>query len=945
MSSSDTQVPKIEDLSLASPLSLTNSHLPDLYDLSLTLDHTKPNFSGNVTIPVLKNLQFKGSADAFEFTLNCSKLVVTKASLRTADKEELIKLAPKLDRNQQTITFTADGPVVNPVSVEIAFLGSVKAIQTYQDTTYGLFKTNYSDSVEGKSDNYVIATHTQPYGCRTIFPCLDELEHKVPISLTIITKNRFKVVSNAPLKEKSHVEMADTTKHVFEATPPIATSVFGFVIGDLEEISATSSSKNNTPVRMITTKGDSSMARYALQVTTALLPIFEDIFGVAYPLPKFDIVTLPFLSDWVMENWGMVTIIKDGLLVNDQHAAPQATRQLRQIIAHQLTHQWIGNLITFDEWKFMWLTESLATFVGDFALSIAALESSDAENYDSTKSDLVETLMDTDCFSSELIPSIQQHMSDINTGLDATTASLFEKNAYDKGMVILNMVATQIQLEQNAKDISPFFKAFKSALIKYEFKTIKPFDLWNIINEGTKFDVLTFMHSWVRYAGFPCIQVREKNGGILLVQHRYFYNEDVENLGIEDPPFYVPLSIKLVDENANVRYASLMLSDRSMDLDIKPEQLVSLNFNKQSYFKTVYEPAVANELAKKFAGNLLSRLEQISLFNDYGKILGQPHKEKESDIFGKHQLIFLIKLFGIISKEEWRIDYHVLKVALGYLEIINNILVHYSDYKAFAKWQDTLALKLMNKVGGWDQITEQVDSNYNALEYEVRNSILQIASNQNESKAICKKLYKNFVNSGVTHKFIAKELFSSMLNVTVAQGNMGEYKQILALVKNANVSYLKHTNGTGQELQTAALASLGFAKKPELLQKTLHFVNTNIDSKLIELGLLGFKYHHESLIREMIWAWYNVNYEQWVKRSLYKESKWGKQIGIAVQNISKIVLGEVMHYDKKAIDNFIQTKIAKLPPHHFQETWNTIRDESKEKEIVASFYDDLVASL
>lgn len=930
------------------PLLLENSHLPTHYDLSLQLDHTKPNFSGKVLIPLVKNQHFSGQHDHFQFSLNCNKIVITKALLKLSTQDEPISLLPKLDKLAQRVTFNLTDPHpqnLDPVSIDITFLGSIKTIQTYQDATYGLFKTNYSDSIEGKSDNYIIATHTQPYGCRTIFPCVDELTVKVPIALSITTNNRFKAVSNAVLKSKSHIEMTDTMKHVFDETPPIATSVFGFVVGDLEEIEELSTTEAKTPVRIITTKGDSSMARYALHATSTLLPYFERVLGVPYPLPKLDIVGIPFLSDWVMENWGMITLIKDGLLLNEHHASDAAKHQLRQILAHQLTHQWIGNLITFDEWKYMWLTESMATFLGDYVLSLASLESSDADSYNRTKTDLVETSMDTDCFHNLPIPSLHEHMNEINTGLDATTGSLFEKSAYDKGMIILNMVATQMQIENNSKDIAPFFAAFKEAFGSFQYKTIKPHELWSIVNEKTTFDVLTFIHSWTRYAGFPCIQVREKNGGLHLTQHRFLYNEDVNELGLEDPPFYIPLSMKVVDDKGGLKHVSLMLSDRSMDLEIKPHQLVSINENKQFYYKTVYDSSLRERIVEKVSNNLLTSLDQIGLIQDCGKILGQASKEEEKDVFGKHQLLFLMKLMDAFSRDTWKVDYSVLKVALSYLEIVNNVMVHFSPYVKFENWLDDLASRLMNKLGDWEKIVEQTSAQYDATEFEVRNTVLQMASNQKESQGICKRLYKSFVNSGVTHKFVPKELFSSMLNVTVAQSNMSEYKQVLALVKNANVSYLKHTNGTSQELQTAAVASLGFARKPELLQKTLHFVNTNIDSKMIELALLGLKYQPDNGIKQMVWAWYNVNYEQWVKRSLYKESKWAKQIGVTVLNISKIILGEVMACDKKAVNGFINSKVGKLPPHKFQETWDQIREEVREKEAIASFYDDVVGQL
>lgn len=922
-------------------LVLQNAFLPKSYHLDISIDHAKPNFSGSVHIPLLPNPQCSSLPSSFTFTLHAHKLVVTKATLSLNDSQLPLKISNQ--RDQKMVSFsnleiTVSDVAGQDLAITVSYMGCINTIKTFNDDTYGVFKTNYSDSIEGKSDNFVVATHCQPYGCRTIFPVIDELSVKVPIELTLTTKTVFKVVSNAMLAKSTIVDMTENSIFQFKPTPPIAPSIFGFVVGDLELVECEGAS---VPIRAYVTKGDGASINYALNVARDLLPKFVEVFGEDYPLEKFDLVTLPFLSDGVMENWGMVTIFRNSILMNESYADEAGKFQIRQLIAHQLTHQWIGNLVTLDDWKYMWLIEAFATWVGNYILSLARIEPFDADEYDLAKVNVLEALMDTDCFLDNPIPSLYDHMSTLNVGVDAKTSTIFEKSAYEKGMVIINMIASLFNLEKDEKNFASFFGAIKKVFDVYKYQTIKPFEFWSVLNQTTSFDVLGFVQTWTRYPGYPLVKVKVVNNKIKVEQSRFLFNDNVAAAGLENQPFHVPLALTVLNDKGELKNVNIILSDRSMELEIPPSQLVSLNFGKQFYYKTVYDASFVPTLTQRVESNMLSALDLVGIINDYGKILGQPIPTKDSEFFGSAQSVTLIAICEALAEETWNVDYNVLRCALDYLEIINTTFVHFSKYTEFKRWLDKFSLKLFNKIGKWDSIMD-VGESYNVAEYQVRNMVLQLATANKESLAVCKKIFKNFFSSGVSNKFVAKELFTSMFNVTMMSANMNEYKQVLSLAKNANVSNLKHSNGSVQELQTAAVSSLSFTPKPELLSKTLHFVGNNIDSKLIEFALIGFKYHHDIEAKQMVWAWYKVNYDQWVKRSLRKGSDWSKQIGITVGNITRLVLGEVMQYQYNEAEGFVQQKLKLLPPHQLSERWQALEEENAEKKVIAAGYSDVV---
>lgn len=921
-------------MSSADPLILANAYLPTLYNLLLDISHSKPNFKGKLTVPLIRRLQLPDE-EPFRLTLDAHKLVVTLAVAHSEHEKHPLSIA--YDRTARRVTFTGEAGLPLVLKVVITYMGTISVIKTYNDATYGVFKTNYLDLLEGKSDNYIIATHAQPFGCRMIFPVIDDLSHKVPISLEITTSASYKVASNSPLASKNNVDMSLNAIFTFKPTPPISSAAFGFVLGDLERVEDIARS---VPVGIYTTKGDSSLALYALKVITTLLPIFEKIMGVPYPLEKFDMVALPFLSDAAMENWGLVTVIRNAILLDHANNSDLERKQVRQLVAHQLTHQWIGNLVTLDEWKHMWLIEALATYVGNYILSVAKMEESDASEYAFEKQETMQQLMDEDCSIANPVPSFYDHMNQIEVTPLSTTASIFNKLMYDKGLVFVNMVANLFTSEDFEDTLLPFFAAFKKVLETCQFKSVKPFEIWNILNEFTTSELLSFASSWTRYPGYPLLTVTQSGDKTRVQQSRFLYDD--RDLDSENPPFHAPLAIKVLTDKNELKLVSVVLTDRSIVLDLPVDRVLCLNSGNQFYYKTVYSPEYQETILKNVPKNRYLALDLIGLIKDYGKILGQPIKTEQSALFGPNQAKFLMQLLEAFTQESWNIDYDVLQTILVYLEILDSIFVHFTEYNAFQAWLGSISMKLYNKIGDWDIVLSLTNDDYDSVEYHVRNIVLGLCRDHKEIQVLCKKLYKNFFQSGVSQKFTPKELYPLMFNVTMVTAGLPEYKHILLLVKNSDVSFLRHSNGTKQDVQTAAVLSLSFCSDKKLITKTLNFVNTNIDSKLIELSLIGFKYRHASADKLLIWDWFKVNYDQWVRRSLRKGSDWSKQIGVTTGNISNLVLGEIMQSQLETAKAFVELKVKALPPHQLEKRWEDLMLANEEKRRIAEYYSEII---
>lgn len=900
-------------------LSLSNSYVPTLYDLRLDIDHQKPNFTGEVAIDLQKK---DGAASVFSVALHASKLVVMGATLISDGKSSPLNIV--YDRPNHQVTFSSD-QVVADAKIILKYMGQINSIKTYQDSTQGLFKTNYLDGVSGKSNNYILATHFQPHFAKLVFPVVDELAIKAPIKLTITTLNKFKVLSNAQLSSKSDISMLDKSVYEFEQTPPICPSVFGFVIGDAEYLEESSLS---VPVRVYTAIGESSHASYALKLITKFLPILENLLGHKYPLSKLDFVAIPFLNDGAMENWGLVTILSNQLLLDENTASFEALHQLQQLVAHELVHQWLGNLVSFDDWNSLWLNEALATWLGNYVIHVSKInEKVDSYNYELSQIDSYEKFLIKDCFVGEgdklTIPPIASYMATVNTGLASTTSTIFDTQAYEKGIILLTMVANVLQGPMDTIDYSQMLKGLSNVISTHKYKSIKQFDIWNILNELTSVDLLSFFHSWTRYAGFPLISIKSAGDQIIFEQHTYLYNLDIQQIQLEDQPFHVPLLINVRDDRSEAKLVNILLSDRSLKLDIPISQFVGINHLRGGYYRTVYSAEIVQKcIVPAIQEAKLAPVDIITILHDYNAVLRTPEE------FGS-----LIAIYDALAEN---INYDVLKVALGYLESINHTLL-FCDYTPFQTWLKQYINKMYEKVGSWNSLLH-LSSSYSSTEMMAHSSILQLGLENPQFQELGVKLFKNFLNSGINKTFTPKELLTAIFNLAITNGNQKTYKRIMEFVKNANSSILNSTNVEPTELQTIAVSSLSFTNNDEFLSKTLNFVTTNIDSKMIELALIGFQYKTARSEKLRIFNWYRIHYDQWTNKSLRKGSEWSRQMKITLQNISTIVLGSIMQHDPELVqmrDKFVAAKLS-LPEHGLRELVDSIGVANEEHTKLAS---------
>jgi aminopeptidase N len=314
---------------------------PTHYDLSLHPDAEHLTFSGIVTI----DLRANGSTP--QVVLNAKGLTFDRVSLDGADAVT-IRLDAALDR--ATLRFAR--PVAPGAhKLAIAYHGAINR------GTFGFFAMDY-DTTAGK--RRTLATNFEPAGARMLLPCWDEPALKATFRVSIDAPADRMALSNMPVKKTT--ALASGLQHVqFTTTPKMSTYLLFVTVGDYERVHHT---VDGVDVGVVVKRGDLPRAAYGLEQATKLLHYYNGWFGVRFPLPKLDLIAAPGqITGGSMENWGSILYGQEQLLF-DPKTSPEVDRQLVfEVVAHEMAHQWFGDLVTMAWWDDLWLNEGFARWM------------------------------------------------------------------------------------------------------------------------------------------------------------------------------------------------------------------------------------------------------------------------------------------------------------------------------------------------------------------------------------------------------------------------------------------------------------------------------------------------------------------------------------------------------------------------------------------------------
>ncbi|XP_069819057.1 leucyl-cystinyl aminopeptidase isoform X2 [Dendropsophus ebraccatus] len=672
----------------------TKSRLPNFikpleYDITLYPNLTTMEFSGRVNI----RLNIVGNTKSI--VLHSSGLQDIQANVTLAGGNVLS--LPVLE--YPTFEMIA---VVLPDALEkgTECLLTVEYHANFSSSYYGFYKMSYSD--ENNKSVWLAATQFEPLAARKAFPCFDEPAFKSTFRLKIKRSEAHIALSNMP-KSNTTVLPDGLLLDEFATSVKMSTYLVAFIVSEMKSVVA---DVNGTLVSVYAIPQKIDQAEYALNASIVLLDFFSEYFRIKYPLAKLDLVAIPDIQAGAMENWGLLTFRETTLLYKENSSSLMDKQLITQVIAHELAHQWFGNLVTMEWWNDLWLNEGFATYMEYFALQSKFPDLNANNNFLKARCDALEkdSLQTTHPISTD-VQSPEQ------------IEEIFDDLSYIKGASILQMLNAYL-----SEDV------FHDCIVKYlqdhKYETTKSDGLWDSMNQVTKSnpDVKNIMKTWTQQAGYPLVTVQWKGKEVSVSQERFLQTVNSGNsTGNSSTLWHVPLSYIFGPCGGPTCYNVSLLSQKQGKI-VLPSVPSWLKFNVKmtGYYIVDYGEDGWNALINQLRNNhtVFAPSDRANLIHDIFVLSG----------VGKVQLS---KAFDLIAYLVNETETAPIRQALHQIHIIQSLLAKQGiSYPA-----SQLERRIFDLLG--QQIKKQEWTDEGTLsEQELRSLLLDLACKHGDTNCI-----------------------------------------------------------------------------------------------------------------------------------------------------------------------------------------------------------------
>uniref|UniRef100_A0A8D1QZU2 Aminopeptidase n=1 Tax=Sus scrofa TaxID=9823 RepID=A0A8D1QZU2_PIG len=299
----------------------------------------------------------------------------------------------------------------------------------------GFYRTTYVEKGQIKS---IAATDHEPTDARKSFPCFDEPNKKATYTISIIHPKEYKALSNMPVEKEESVDDI-WTQTTFQKSVPMSTYLVCFAVHQFDSVTRTS--RSGKPLTIYVQPEQKHTAEYAANITKSVFDYFEDYFAMEYSLPKLDKIAIPDFGTGAMENWGLITYRETNLLYDPNESASSNQQRVAAVVAHELVHQWFGNIVTMEWWEDLWLNEGFASFFEFLGVDHAEKE------WQMRDQILLEDVLPVQ----EDDSLISSHPIVVTVSTPAEITSVFDGISYSKGASILRMLEDWITPEKFQK--------------------------------------------------------------------------------------------------------------------------------------------------------------------------------------------------------------------------------------------------------------------------------------------------------------------------------------------------------------------------------------------------------------------------------------------------------------------------------------------------------------
>ena len=763
--------------------------VPEHYDLFLDLNRADKTFSGKVTIT--------GEAKTSKISLHQKDLTV-----------EAVEVAGQarpftLDKDNEALYIELEA--VGPVVVTITYTGKIT------DNMTGIYPSYYT--VDGVKKE-IISTQFESHFAREAFPSVDEPEAKATFDLALKFDQAEGELALSNMPEIDVENRKATGVWKFETTPRMSSYLLAFAAGDMQGITA--KTKNGTLVGVYATKAHpESNLEFALDIAVRCIEFYEEYYGVKYPIPQSLHVALPDFSAGAMENWGLVTYREIYLLV-DENSTALSRQTVALVVAHELAHQWFGNLVTMKWWDDLWLNESFANMME--YVSVDAIEPSWKIFEDFQTSGAPYALKRDATDGVQSVHVEVKHPDEINTLFDGAIV-------YAKGSRLMHMLRRWLGDDAFRKGLGAYFE-------KHQYGNTIGRDLWDALSQASGRDVAAFMDAWLEQPGYPVVTAKIENDCLILTQKQFFIGEHEEKGRLWPVPLnsnWQGLPDTLTTERLEIpNYAALAAQN---------DGALRFNTENTAHYITDYQGELLDALL-----NNLSSLDNISKLQIV----------QERRLLAESSMISYADLLPVISKLANETSYMVVSAVSQVLEGLNRFVDEGSqteeDYKAL--------LKILSQ-SNFDRLGFEKQEGESDEDEMVRQLIVgnMIKADDETAKAKASQIFDKYRDN------LEKLPAAIRLQVLVNQIKHHESKELTKLYLEL---YVASNDGS---FKNALSTALSYTKNKETLDELLATWKDKFTVKPQDLSAWYARFLSRDFTQEAVWTWARENWD-WIKAAL-----------------------------------------------------------------------------
>ncbi len=725
--------------------------VPTRYKITMKPDLAKFSFTGKVEV-------------SLQIAKPTKKLVLHAADLKvhyavwSQGKNKIEAASITYQKKEETVTF----------SFPKALSGTGKLITEFEgelnESLRGFYRSSYNHKGQQK---HIATTQFEATDARRAFPNFDEPAHKAIFDVSLIVPEKLSAISNTL---ESSIEAHDPGYKIvhFSPTPKMSTYLLAFIVGEFESVET--KTKNGVKIRVFTTPGKTKHGKFALDVARRSLEYMDEYFAIPYPLPVLDLIAIPDFASGAMENWGAVTFRETALLIDEKNSPFINKERVAEVVAHELVHQWFGNLVTMEWWTHLWLNESFATY-----MAYKTIDHIFPQWQVMTKFVLNEYTHGLALDSLE-----NTHPIEVPVNHPSEIRQIFDAISYSKGASVLRMLENYIGPEA-------FRDGLRFYLKKHSYKNTSSVHLWEAFEKTAKKPVRKIMAAWTEKPGYPVVSVTAKDNKLTLSQQRF------QLLPSKDKTTWpIPMQAQIAKDRVSDVY---LIQGSIAKIEINEnKEFIKLNAGEHGFYRASYDPSTLASILIAATNDQLSIIDRIGLINDLGELAKAGYTSTD---------VFLEAFSHLAEKED---SYVVWSEMSSTLVEINNLLRSVGEGESMAKFIRPYYSKLVKHLG-WE-----VRSKETTAHSLLRAVAIRQAGYFNDASVIKKanQLFAGHIKGKLVHPDMRLAVYAVVAN----HGSVKQWQQLKDLYSKAEMDEERNRLGY----------ALTMFRNPKLIEKTVKFI-------------------------------------------------------------------------------------------------------------------------